>query len=382
VHGSAVVNLQGHITLAGCRFMSNFASGTGGALYSNATSSAALAECVFEGNRAFGAGGAIRSSGVSLTLTRCTFRRNLSDNEGGAVTCNGAAADVEITACTFSANEARGHADRSYPRTGGGAVYIADQKVLSGVNVTDCLFERNWTRETGGGVCSLAPLRLGHNRFINNEAQRGGGVFVDAGTFIEHCLFAGNQASVSGGAVHNLGLGNVLTHCTFAGNVAPGGRAVACHPLFYPGTGTLVPLSQVDLSNSIVWDGPGEFAYWLDSGSMVSVTHSDVLGGWEGEGNIDADPLFAAPGRWDPNGAPDDPNDDIWINGDYRLKSQTGRWDPTIQDWVQDEVTSPCIDAGDPNSPVGDEPQPNGGRVNMGAYGGTNEAGKSWLEKL
>ncbi len=42
-----------------------------------------------------------------------------------------------------------------------------------------------------------------------------------------------------------------------------------------------------------------------------------------------------------------------------------------------DAATSPCIDAGDPNSPVGDEPQPNGGRINMGAYGGTAEASKS-----
>ena len=47
-------------------------------------------------------------------------------------------------------------------------------------------------------------------------------------------------------------------------------------------------------------------------------------------------------------------------------------------DWVLDEVTSPCLDAGDPNSPVADEPQPNGGRINMGVYGGTGEASKSY----
>jgi predicted outer membrane repeat protein len=381
VNGSAVVNLQGHITLTGCRLLSNFASGTGGALYSNATSSVVLVECVFEGNRAYGAGGAVRCHGVSLTLTRCVFSRNLSQKEGGAVSCDGNA-DVEITGCTFSANEARGHADRSYPRTGGGAVYIADRDVWSDVSVTDCLFEHNRTGETGGAVCSLAPIRLGHNRFTNNVAQRGGGVFVDAGTFIEHCLFAGNQASASGGAVHNLGLNNVLTHCTFAGNVAPGGRAVACHPLFYPGTGALVPLSQVDLSNCIVWDGPGEFAYWLDSGSEITMAYSDIPGGWEGPGNMDVNPCFADPGRWDPNGTPDDPNDDIWIDGDYHLKSQAGRWDPVGEDWILDEVTSPCIDAGDPNSPVGDEPEPNGGRINMGANGGTAEASKSWREEL
>ena len=35
------------------------------------------------------------------------------------------------------------------------------------------------------------------------------------------------------------------------------------------------------------------------------------------------------------------------------------------------------IGAGDLSSPVGEEPFPNGGRVNMGAYGGTGEASKS-----
>jgi alpha-tubulin suppressor-like RCC1 family protein len=59
------------------------------------------------------------------------------------------------------------------------------------------------------------------------------------------------------------------------------------------------------------------------------------------------------------------------------LKSQAGRWDPNSQTWVRDDVTSPCIDAGDPNSPIGYEPFPNGGIVNMGAYGGTTEASKS-----
>jgi hypothetical protein len=56
---------------------------------------------------------------------------------------------------------------------------------------------------------------------------------------------------------------------------------------------------------------------------------------------------------------PNDPNA-IWIDGDYHLQSE-----------------SPCIDAGDPNSPVGLEPEPNGGRINLGAYGGTNQASKS-----
>jgi hypothetical protein len=46
---------------------------------------------------------------------------------------------------------------------------------------------------------------------------------------------------------------------------------------------------------------------------------------------------------------------------------------------VKDDVTSPVIDAGDPANSVGVEPFPNGGRINMGAYGGTAEASKSYF---
>jgi hypothetical protein len=59
------------------------------------------------------------------------------------------------------------------------------------------------------------------------------------------------------------------------------------------------------------------------------------------------------------------------------LKSQGGRWDPDTQNGIQDEVTSPCIHSGDPDSPVDDEPAPDGSRINTGACGGTKEVGKS-----
>jgi hypothetical protein len=92
------------------------------------------------------------------------------------------------------------------------------------------------------------------------------------------------------------------------------------------------------------------------------VTYCDVQGGWPGTSNLDADPYFAAP-----------------RSSDYHLKSQAGRWDTNSQSWVKDGVTSPCIDAGDPMLPIGHEPFPNGGIINMGAYGGTAEASKSYF---
>jgi hypothetical protein len=71
---------------------------------------------------------------------------------------------------------------------------------------------------------------------------------------------------------------------------------------------------------------------------------------------------------------------------DYYLKSITpnGRWNGTT--WTNDSVHSSSIDAGRPSSTWSNEPSPNGGRVNMGAYGGTDKASKSrtneWLLAL
>ncbi|MBN1125614.1 MAG: hypothetical protein JXA82_11445 [Sedimentisphaerales bacterium] len=70
--------------------------------------------------------------------------------------------------------------------------------------------------------------------------------------------------------------------------------------------------------------------------------------------------------------------------GDFHLKSEYGRYYfPDSNDlsqpgmWVLDEITSPCIDAGDWQEEPIKEPQPNGGRINMGAYGANPYASRS-----
>lgn len=65
--------------------------------------------------------------------------------------------------------------------------------------------------------------------------------------------------------------------------------------------------------------------------------------------------------------------------GDFRLKSSAGRFDPTVGGFVEEDPpgdTSPLIDAGDPGLAC-TEPSPNGGRVNIGRYGNTGEASKT-----
>ena len=80
-----------------------------------------------------------------------------------------------------------------------------------------------------------------------------------------------------------------------------------------------------------------------------------------GTGNMEVNPLFANS-----------------VNSDFHLKSQYGRWSGSA--WVDDIVTSSCIDTGDPSDDYSNEPLPNGSRINMGAYGNTTEASKSYGE--
>jgi len=112
-----------------------------------------------------------------------------------------------------------------------------------------------------------------------------------------------------------------------------------------------------------------EYGIYGDVASSYNDLWDNLLGNYgggasPGVGDISADPLFSDPGR------------------DFHLKSRWGRWNGT--EWVEDDTTSPCIDAGDPADDFSKEPQPNGGRINMGAYGNTAEASKSrgtWVEE-
>ncbi len=190
---------------------------------------------------------------------------------------------------------------------------------------------------------------------------------------ISNCLIVGNRGTDwNGAAILCTNSNAAFINCTIADNRA--GRFSA---------GLSLVNSDVTVVNSILWGNwPEEII--TDGNDLPSIGYSVVMGGWSGMGTRQADPLFAGPGRWVDRNNPgvtvtaDDPSA-TWAMGDYHVQSQAGRWDPKTATWQQDRVTSPCIDAGDPSTPVGHEPSPNGGIINMGAYGGTAEASKSPL---
>ncbi len=63
------------------------------------------------------------------------------------------------------------------------------------------------------------------------------------------------------------------------------------------------------------------------------------------------------------------------FTGDGHLMSRGGTWSNGT--WVVCTTNSPCIDRGNPASTFTNEPAPNGGRINIGAFGNTGQASKT-----
>jgi parallel beta-helix repeat protein len=220
--------------------------------------------------------------------------------------------------------------------------------------IDSCLLTHNYAR-TGGAIACVQwcdPLITG-NTIIDNEADYDGAgiaLYYSYGTVANNVIV--RNSALAGG-----GLMNVMGSPSFTNNTLVANRPCALHLdsvmtdlLGYPETMPIV--------NNILWQNE---IYMADTESQdYEIAFNNIPGGWEGAGNLDQDPRFA----------------DLDAD-DYHLKSQAGRWDPVGATWVLDDVTSPCLDAGDPGLDPADEPQPNGGRINLGAYGGTDQASKT-----
>jgi len=335
-HGGGIRCTGSSLILRDCAFVANATEQAGGAIYVDGPSSADISNCTFTNNSGF-TGGAIGAYGTA-TIGLCSFEANSAVRYGGAIHVQSGNRMVRIFGCAFVRNTASEY---------GGGVYL-DRSSLP--EVVQCTFLDN-SSMFGGALYNFGgTARIESCLFETNHAVRDGGAVCnkhDCAPAFANCIFRGNDAGRYGGGMTVLADQSqvAVAHCTFAGNRAknPGGALYAQGSLGATAT------------NCIFWGStPAQIA------GGVSISYCDVQGGWPGQGNINADPLFANPD-----------------GGDFHLRSRGGRWDPIGERWITDTVTSPCIDAGDPDSPVGEEPAPNGERINLGAYGGTVEASKS-----
>jgi parallel beta-helix repeat protein len=302
-------------------------------------------------------GGGIYCRNASPCIVECILTNNVALWNGGGVYCENAS--PRIADCIVTGNVAL--------RDGGGIVMVNSNSVITG-----CVVSHNTANSPGtdwgygGGVIltSCDDLMLVNCLVTGNFASRGGGAMQcdSSNVVLTNCTICDNRAEDRAGGIYcGAAYSNwvILNNCIVGGNNS---NDDAGNQIRSSGAATILGAARLELNHCVIQGG--------DSSIMAN----RVSGSW-----TDADPLFAEPGYWDPNETSDELSDDFWVDGDYHLKSQAGRWDPNSQSWVQDDVTSPCIDAGDPNDPIGDEPFPNGGRINIGAYGGTAEASKSYF---
>ncbi|MHC5183132.1 MAG: right-handed parallel beta-helix repeat-containing protein, partial [Planctomycetota bacterium] len=232
--------------------------------------------------------------------------------------------------------------------------------------IDSCIINNNTALNFGGGIATNWKTDIDLKNCLvtgNKAANYGGGIYLDGDSILEqiyirNCTVTGNSALVEGGGLHIHG----TTKITFSNNIVCNNLADNNEDFHYSAPSGIGPRTITV-----------EFSL-LDPNKAESSTFRGIV---YGSGHINADPNFADPGYWDDNGTPADQTDDVWVDGDYHLKSQAGRWDPNSMQWLTDTVTSPCVDAGDPGDDWTDELWPHGGRINMGAYGNTPQASMS-----
>jgi hypothetical protein len=231
----------------------------------------------------------------------------------------------------------------------GGGIYCN----ASSPTIRNCILQGNKAHMSGGAiVCEDSNAVIKNCKMYNNNAElaSGGGICAEgSGTvLVKNCLITNNRGYFAGAAASLYDAKIELVNCTIAGNITQDSNESAA-VLIYDADGII--------KNSIIWDN-NNVQIWNTPGRLM-VSYSDLPIKFEGTGNISLNPLFAS-------------------STDFHLKSLFGRFDPLASpNWVIDDVTSPCINAGDPADAIGDEPAPNGGRINMGYYGGTDEASMS-----
>jgi hypothetical protein len=224
---------------------------------------------------------------------------------------------------------------------GGGAA-----RTVNGTSPTfsQCKFFGNVGTGWGGALNLIAVTDVNNCVFSGNSASTGGAVYNENASVFNNCTFSYNSSSRGGGMLNYLSVKPVIANCIFWGNSASSSGSQMFNDISHP------MINYSDVQGGI--------------GAIANIGGGGVT---DGGGNINTDPLFINKnGRDNILGTEDD---------DVHLKSVVGRWTPG--GWVSDEVSSPCIDAGNPANTFSREPLPNGAQINMGAYGNTVEASKS-----
>jgi hypothetical protein len=201
------------------------------------------------------------------------------NNEGNVITITGIDESYNSIIKNFTIQNGIG--ESNWKGGWGGGIYIRSYPpTLDSLIIQNNTAGGNGPDGGGGGVCyNWSPDTLNIKNSIIKDTNPGtsehGGLFTSGGTIrAENCLIFDNVWAVGGG---NLGPSHAeLINCTITSNNSP------IEGNFY----------SLSITNSIIYFNK-TFKIELPNNSAPNIEYSDIEGGWsEGNGNIDADPLF------------------------------------------------------------------------------------------
>lgn len=379
--GGGGAYLEGYSSVQGCSIQENISRVTGGGAAITASTNGMIENSLISDNSCGTDGGGIFIQNSTASFRNLSVQDNTAERDGGGIYAY--MGQTSLGHAIVKGNTAGSNALEWGNGNGGGICLFRGTSDLS-----HCEIAANFSLFGGGGIGLLGgDLTLSNSTIQGNTAMDWGGGIESCGLYyfsypdpryppvypanlyVKNCTILWNRAFPVSGLITSGGIYFWYSEGEIANSILWGNE---CNVY-----GTYLPLCQQIHAPGPSHSYPYEF--------IVTVKFCDIqdwpgLETYEGlvfEGCMNTDPNFAAAGVWDEQGTAE-PEDDLWIEGDYHLRSAAGRWDASIQQWVTDEVSSPCIDAGDPNDlNWQNELWPHGGRINMGAYGGTAEASMS-----
>jgi len=176
------------------------------------------------------------------------------------------------------------------------------------------------------------------------------------------------MAGSSGATVYNNVFYNYRSTGIFYMEDADETDSLIRNNIFYP---TIPGSTGIELSDSGSQVGfSSDYNIFFDTGGVVS-----SVGFWNGGFQNDLVDWQGAPAFQDINGIDADPLFRT-LGSDFHVQSTNGVWNGFDFSELS-SFDSSAIDGGDPSSSFVNEPSPNGGRINIGAYGNTAEASLS-----